>query len=294
LLPDSYGTVVSALAKRYDYSSLVGAVANADLVDALNGAASVTIFAPTNAAFTAASAKIGAAAAADVKTILQYHVTAAGKFKAADLAAQQAVNSLVTGAAGCVPANDQLFVTKGDAGVQVNGGAKVVDADIIASNGVIHGINQLVFPDKFGLVSDAVAKRYDLSTLLGIVTDEAVNDAGADLLGALTNADATLTTFAPTNAAFTAINSVVDGLTQAQVNQVVQLHVLGSEVLSSAITTTPASEASVLGPKVTVQVQSSQVNVAAGATTDAKVSTADIVTQNGVIHIITKVLVPNL
>jgi transforming growth factor-beta-induced protein len=272
----------------------VGAVANADLVDALNGAASVTIFAPTNAAFTAASAKIGAAAAADVKTILQYHVTAAGKFKAADLAAQQAVNSLVTGAAGCVPANDQLFVTKGDAGVQVNGGAKVVDADIIASNGVIHGINQLVFPDKFGLVSDAVAKRYDLSTLLGIVTDEAVNDAGADLLGALTNADATLTTFAPTNAAFTAINSVVDGLTQAQVNQVVQLHVLGSEVLSSAITTTPASEASVLGPKVTVQVQSSQVNVAAGATTDAKVSTADIVTQNGVIHIITKVLVPNL
>ena len=133
-------TVVAVASGNPDFSTLVAAVKAAGLVDTLNGQGPFTIFAPTNAAFE----KLPAGTLDDLlkpenkeklTAILTYHVVP-GKVMAADVA---------TGKVKTVQGGE-LDVKVEDGSVTVNG-AKVVQTDIVGSNGVIHVIDSVVLPE---------------------------------------------------------------------------------------------------------------------------------------------------
>merc|ERR1712146_173430 len=104
------------------------------------GAGPFTVFAPTNAAFTAALTALNITktellARSDLADILKYHVLS-GKIMAADLKTHQTPATLQ---------GSTVMVHKDAAGVTF-GGAKVTGADIACSNGVIHQIDKVVLP----------------------------------------------------------------------------------------------------------------------------------------------------
>ena len=125
-----------------DHSTLVAAVQAAGLVETLKGAGPFTVFAPTNAAFSALPAGtveglLKPEKKADLSSILTYHVVP-GTVKAADLKDGQKIKT-VQGA--------ELTVSIKDGKVMIDG-ANVTAADLVASNGVIHVIDAVVMPKK--------------------------------------------------------------------------------------------------------------------------------------------------
>jgi len=125
-----------------NHGVLAEALTKADLVSTLQGAGPFTVFAPTDAAFTAALATLGITKQelldrADLADILKYHVL--GKtLGSGSIMTTQEVATLHSAA-------KTVTITKGDDGVKF-GGAAVTSADVAASNGVIHVIDAVVLP----------------------------------------------------------------------------------------------------------------------------------------------------
>ncbi len=126
------------------FNTLVAAVKAAGLVDTLKGDGPFTVFAPTDEAF----AKLGKDAIADLlkpenksklTAILTYHVVP-GKVLAADVVKLDGKKvKTVEGASVTVKVDGgSVYVDK----------AKVIKADIITSNGVIHVIDAVILPAK--------------------------------------------------------------------------------------------------------------------------------------------------
>ncbi|HSM47439.1 MAG TPA: fasciclin domain-containing protein [Draconibacterium sp.] len=136
ILPPS---IVNIALDNDNFSILVQAVVKAGLVDALSGTGPFTVFAPTNAAFTALFAQLGISGidnltAEQLIPILTYHVVSG--------------NVLSTGLSnGNVPtlnAGKSLNVNL-SSGVKIND-SEVVAANIQGSNGVVHVINKVLLP----------------------------------------------------------------------------------------------------------------------------------------------------
>ncbi len=131
--------IVGVASSTETFSTLVAAVKAADLVEVLQGDGPFTVFAPTNAAF----AKLPAGTVESLlkpenkdklAAILTYHVVP-GKVMAANVKA----GSVKT-------VNGASFTVKVDGGSVMVDGAKVVQTDVAASNGVIHVIDSVILP----------------------------------------------------------------------------------------------------------------------------------------------------
>merc|ERR1719199_2423977 len=132
--------IVEVAVAAGSFTTLVAAVKQAKLVEALSGAGPFTVFAPTDAAFTAAIAALKTTPAdllarEDLGSILQYHVVS-GKVMAKDLADGQKVKPLM---------GAELVVSIKDGVVKV-GEATVSTPDMECSNGVIHIIDAVLLP----------------------------------------------------------------------------------------------------------------------------------------------------
>jgi uncharacterized surface protein with fasciclin (FAS1) repeats len=267
-------TVVAAAEATPSLSSLLALVkARPAIAEALLGK-DLTVFAPSNEAF--AAAKLSGLTDDEITKILQYHVvsvSASSGILASELEAKQAVASLTA---------EKLYVTKDGTAVTVNGTAKVTTADVSTANGsVVHIIDKVLLPDNRGTIVDAVVKRYDLSSLTSVVVSQSL----AETLGAATPQK---TVFAPTNEAFGKLTTVPAG---EALTAVLTYHVLASKVLSTDITASITAP-TVNGKTLTVAPIDGKVKLTDSTTTKATVTEADIVTTNGVIHIIDKVLIP--
>ena len=129
--------IVDTAASAGQFKTLVAAVQAAGLADTLKGKGPFTVFAPTDEAFAKLPAGTVEALLGDkekLAKILTYHVVP-GKVMAADVK---------TGAVRTVQ-GQSLKVVANSSGVKVND-AKVVKADVVASNGVIHVIDTVVLP----------------------------------------------------------------------------------------------------------------------------------------------------
>ena len=131
-------TIVDVAVGNPDFSTLVAALTAADLVTTLQGAGPFTVFAPTNEAFAALPAGVLDALllpenVATLAKILTYHVVS-GMVMAADIK---------PGNVATVEGSNVKLSTMG--GVMVNK-AKVVIADVMADNGVIHAIDAVILP----------------------------------------------------------------------------------------------------------------------------------------------------
>ena len=152
--PAATGTVVAVAQGNADFSTLVSAVTAADLAGTLGGAGPFTVFAPTNAAFEKVPAAtretlMAPAGKADLTRILTYHVVP-GRVDAAALTQQIQAGG---GSAALTTVEGGVLTARigADGSVTLtdeNGGAsRVVQADVPASNGVIHAIDTVVMPN---------------------------------------------------------------------------------------------------------------------------------------------------
>lgn len=272
-----------------DLSILAEAVVHADLVSVLSGTDKYTVFAPTNAAFTALLTSLGVSKIQDVdknivKSILLYHVVA-GDVKSTDLSTGYVKTAATF---GTTTSNLSLFVNTAS-GVKLNNEASVTKADVAAENGTVHIIDKvLTLPT---VVLHALSNP-NFSTLVLALTRP---DLGVDYV-TLLSGNGPFTVFAPTNAAFASLLtelgvSSLDAIPAATLNSVLQYHVVaGANVLSTQLTE---------GQQVTTfQGGKFTIGLAGGASiTDAKgrksnIVAVDVQGTNGVVHAIDKVILP--
>jgi len=258
-----------------------------DLATALSDdeAGPFTVFAPTDDAFDAIAAVLPTLTEEEVREILELHVIA-GAVSSTDAIAAVSARSL--------GAELLYFIVDGD-DLLVDGAARVEDADIEASNGVIHVIDAVLLP-KGTIVDVAVAAATSEDDEEFTVLVEAVLEADTAVFDTLADVEAgPFTVFAPTDAAFAALpEGALEGLleNQAALTNVLLYHVtdagalLASQVIA-LVAGGPIEVEMLNGDEVTVTLDGASVTV-----NDATVVVTDILTANGVIHVIDAVLLP--
>jgi uncharacterized surface protein with fasciclin (FAS1) repeats len=134
--------VATAASSNPVLTTLVGAVGEAGLVDTLNSAPALTVFAPTDCAFAALDPATLDAALADptglLTQVLGFHVVAGEQLSAADLAARSEVETF-TGATLPIAAEGDMITVGG-------GQAQVVVPDIRTANATVHLIDHVMVP----------------------------------------------------------------------------------------------------------------------------------------------------
>jgi uncharacterized surface protein with fasciclin (FAS1) repeats len=300
-----------AKADPANFSILVDALKKTGLEATLSNSGSYTVFAPTNAAFTAAgitSASINALVApadnvaiANLKLVLQNHVITLGT-RANDLLAAGYTKTFAfykstpTATSG---ANLNLFVNKpaGDVllnGGATNGGAKVTTADIEASNGIVHVIDAVL---KLPTIVNQITANPSLSSLLGVVTSTPQASVLATLNAA--TGSAPLTVYAPDNGAFTtATGGYLVGKSDAQVTNILRYHLEnGNRAPSSTTSYSTSADVSITTlytpNKFTILLGTVKIKDIVG-TSNATIKTFNIQGTNGVVQVIDKVLQPFL
>ncbi len=305
--------IASAGASDAQFTVLLAAVQAADpsIVELLlNPDASVTVFAPTDAAFAAAFEALGVTAE-DVlantellNVVLLYHVVPAA-FNA------EAVVALDGALVGTLLPENALAISVSEGGVMVND-ANVVATDIMATNGIVHVIDAVLLPNL-----EAMADM-DMSAMMEAtdsIADIVVAAAGAEaaeftvLLAAVQAADpsilATLagdtglyTVFAPTDAAFAALLEAL-GVTAEQVladtdllNTVLAYHVVPGYLSSTTAVAVAGMEDAAVATLLPGATLGLMLDGETLMVNDAAVVTADIVATNGIIHVIDAVLLP--
>ena len=143
---DDLATITALVVADADLSTLEAAVIEAELDDDLAGDGPFTVFAPTNAAFTALLDALDTDAAGllardDLAEILQLHV-ASGELEADDLSAGQTVATL-NGNVTIVASGTGLGI---DTDADGTADATITRTDIEASNGVVHKIDAVLLP----------------------------------------------------------------------------------------------------------------------------------------------------
>ena len=128
------------------FTRLAEAVTEAGLVEALQGDGPFTVFAPTNAAFDALYQRLGVNGPAEIDddtlvAVLTYHVLGARVFSS-DLSDGATPTTMQTGTVEINLGNDVTITDKDP----VSADAKVTSTDILATNGVIHVIDQILLP----------------------------------------------------------------------------------------------------------------------------------------------------
>lgn len=280
-------TVVSVLAADPTTQVLATAIREAGLDSALTGPGPFTVFAPTDAAFGALLTELGLTQAQLLANkplltqVLQYHVLNA-RVARADVPLGKAVTPLAGGFFKVDAVAGELRVTDGR-----NRVSRIAATDISGGNGVIHKLDRVLLPADRNIVQTAQSLP-DFSTLVEAVV-------AADLAGTLSG-PGPFTVFAPTNAAFAA--ALVElGLTKQQLladkallTKVLTYHVLAARVLKADVPVGP--------PITTVQGETFSVDGSLSITDrngrKAAITATDVLTSNGVIHVIDKVILPRL
>ncbi|MBS1657575.1 MAG: fasciclin domain-containing protein [Bacteroidetes bacterium] len=274
-----------------DLSSLVAAIDKAGLSDELsNSAASFTVFAPTNDAFSAFLSANGFNSLNDVPvdvltSVLLNHVVD-GKKMAADLITGY-VNTLAT--FGSTTSHLSLYVNT-SAGVTLNGSSKVTAADVKASNGVVHVVDQVIgLPT---VVTFAISNP-DFSTLVQALTRP---DLSTDFVSILSGAGP-FTVFAPTNAAFSALltelgASSLNDIDATTLEKVLTYHVVSGNILAESLSNNQVV-GTLNGDSFTIHLMSGAQIMDANDRTSNIIAT-DVQGSNGVVHVIDKVILPTL
>ena len=166
-------TIAAKASGTADLSILVAALSKTNLVATLDGTTNYTVFAPTNAAFTAANISVASITAttepvqiAALREILLNHVIS-GTTTAAQLTDNSYLKTLGKGAASSMNTLN-MFVKKTTTAagtvVKLNNNAVVATADIAASNGIIHVVDKVITAPS---IVDLVAVNSNFSTLVG-------------------------------------------------------------------------------------------------------------------------------
>ncbi|KAK0733689.1 FAS1 domain-containing protein [Lasiosphaeria miniovina] len=254
-----------------------------DLVQALSTAQNITILAPSNNAFTKLLSRNPKAAELMQNTraltgVLQYHVLL-GKIPASQFSTTPSFAATMLGTPFAnVTGGQRVELAKVNNTAMIFSGFKQPAMDVEFDGGIIHIIDTvLTVPASPSLT----AINTGLTSLAGALASVQL-DTGVNQL-----TDATI--FAPSNEAFKAIGSAAGSLQSQDVVNILAYHVLAQQVRFSPdlLTGSPRSFMTIQGTNLTVRSENGQLFV-----NSARVLVADILTTNGVVHVIDNVLNP--
>lgn len=287
-------------------TQLEAAVIKTELVETLSGAGPFTVFAPTDNAFVALLGVLGddynslddfdtPDEIALLKNILLYHVVAS-EVKAADLVVGDVETALADNSVSVI-ASGSTFVI-GDAS---STDAGITATDIAATNGVIHLIDKVLLPQaavdfaaSLQDLVDVASSNPDFSVLVEAVVK-------TELVETL-QSEGPFTVFAPTNEAFVALldalgsnyNSLDDFDTEGEIallKNILLYHVIPSQVNAADLAAGDVGTA-FTDNNISVIASGDTFVVGDASTTDAGITATDVGANNGVIHVIDKVLLP--
>jgi len=322
------GTILDTAVATGDLSTLVAAVQAADplVAETLNGPGPLTVFAPTNTAFSNLDNLLQedfGITLEDVLTneelvtnLLLYHVIQGAVFspQVAELNGA-VVPTLYPGTGVGITVNE-------DGSITLNGVADVVIPDVAATNGVVHVIDQVIFNTPLVEEIEAFAGEVQQAALAEQFGNSAAGVAASDpenfstLLAvleasgttSLVNEGTPITVFAPTNAAFENLFAAL-GLTAEEVlaetellAEVIRYHVVPEEVTSAqlieqgegAFRTFLNRASRNSGEFVTFEVLfPSFPDNGIELNGEAVITAVDIEADNGIVHVIDTVLLPD-
>ncbi|MBX2955863.1 MAG: fasciclin domain-containing protein [Cyclobacteriaceae bacterium] len=282
------GTIVAPAFFNKNFTTLIAAVkaASPTVLQTLLNAEKKTLFAPTNAAFTAAGIT-SLPNEATLNAVLTYHV----------IGSEVLAANIANGSSSAATLNGNIYLSKGTAGVFINGTTQVTATDITRSNGVVHVIDRTLLPPSQTIAQIAVAASTSSSPqFTQLVAALSKVPTLLDAAGAPGN----LTVFAPTDAAFQALyaavgvadlNALEAAIGNTKLAEVLQHHIVGARVFSTDLA---SGSVGTLNQNVTVNVSNLTITDGSGSTPAAGLigASLNIHATNGVIHAIDKVLIP--
>lgn len=277
--------VVEVAASNSNFSTLVSAVQTAGLVPTLSGTGPFTVFAPTNDAFNRFLTANGLTAtqllASDgLGETLTYHVVGA-LVPASSVSAGK-----VTSVSG-----DPFYVSIAPNNeIWINGNTKITATDVMASNGIIHVLENVITPPTQSIAQIAIASTTAAQPEFTQLVAALVR---ANLAGAFQGGfDDDFTVFAPTDAAFRNLYAAlgvtsVDEIPLETLTAVLQYHVVPARAFSQDLRQGASLPTLLTGKNLTVNLSDLKIN-------DAGLVAAalNIHATNGVIHVIDKVMLP--
>jgi len=276
IVEGSNGTVVDIVVNSDDLNTLQTAVLAAELAGTLSGNGPFTVFAPTDAAFDALADGVvnGLLENIDALTAVLYHHVHSGNVLSTDLSDGMQVPTL----------NEDTLTVSIDGNVVMIDMSTVTVADIVAENGVVHVIDMVLIPE----TNDQTVMSIIANSPVHETLNQAIEAAG---LEETLSGDGPFTVFAPVDSAFEGLPDGALELILANTDQLTELlfnHVHSGEVYSEDL------EDGMMIP--TLNNTELEVSIE-GMTVMINLSTviqADQSASNGVVHIIDKVLIPEV
>ena len=291
-LPKPTLNVAEIAAAAGTFETLLAAVTTADLAGALTDPdKTYTVFAPTDEAFNELGADTIQGLLADPETladILLYHIYEGEVLADAAIriaSSEQAIIEMANVADAST--RSATAISLGNAGLTVNL-ASVTSANTMASNGVIHIIDKVMLPPTSK--GDVTANVVDTAVAAGSFTTLVSALEVAGLVEVLSRESAEITVFAPTDAAFDALDPdtlsalLADG---DALTALLKTHIISTAEVDSvtAYALNGSSVRTASGSEVTLKVEEGALRVQ-----NATVTAGDIYTTNGIIHVIDKVI----
>merc|ERR1711971_581467 len=275
------GDVVDVAIAAGSFTTLVKLLSDLGLVDALKGATAQTIFAPSDEAFAKLpEGTLESLTPEQALAIVLRHVVGGVTVPAADV---------TTGPVETLGGEFIDLIKTDEGGVQISymsNLVNVVTADVMANNGVIHVIDEVILPGEpeLGDVVDVAIENGNFQTLVKLLSDPGLVDA-------LREAQAQ-TIFAPSDEAFAKLpEGTLESLTTEQALAIVLRHVVGGATVVAADVTTGPVET--LGGEVIDLIKTDEGGVQISYMSNiVNVVTADVMASNGVIHVLDEVILP--
>ncbi|MDF7826826.1 fasciclin domain-containing protein [Pontiellaceae bacterium B12227] len=251
------------------FTNLVSAVVQEDLAETLGGDGSYTVFAPTDDAFAALGLTGNDLLEIDnLIEILLYHVLPVA-LNGNEVAVAMHLETLLGKDVDIRSEGDELFIND----------SRIILENIHASNGIIHVIDAVLLPPALPSIVDIAVSDGRFTNLVAAVVQE-------NLAGTLDTAGP-FTVFAPTDNAFAALGATGKSLLDIEkLGEILLYHVVEGRLTTKDII---ANErlTTLLGEHLQVNVTDEGVFI-----NDSKVIVEDIKAENGIIHVIDMVLIP--
>jgi uncharacterized surface protein with fasciclin (FAS1) repeats len=269
--------IVATAMDEGEFTTLLAALDTAGLTSTLEGPGTYTVFAPTDDAFADLLMALNIDAATllgieNLSDVLLYHVLD-GAYYSGDV-----VSNAPFSMATLQGSNVDFTVMEGSAFIN---GIEIITTDILTTNGVIHVIEEVLLPLD-NIVATATANG-SFTTLLA-----ALDEAG---LTATLEGAGSFTVFAPTDDAFAdlLVALEIDAATllaMENLDQILLYHVLsGTYYSTDVVANAPFSMATLEGSNVDFTVMDGVAYI-----NGIEIIVTDILTTNGVIHVISGVL----
>jgi transforming growth factor-beta-induced protein len=278
------GTITDVAAADGRFTTLTAALERTGLDGFLDvSSRRLTVFAPTDDAFTDLGIDLSTISDDALANILAYHVILGSNIVSSDIPSGR-TELLTENKTGPGGAQLPLFVDNDGSSITINENATVVVADVETVNGTIHAIDKVLLPPSL----------LDRAKLDGRFTSliAALERTGLD---ATVNGEGTFTIFAPTDDAFTDAGIDLSAVTDEALSDLLLYHVLGTAIPAGDLADGDnfVASLSASGPDdaaLSLLVNSSSDGVLVNA--DAEVVVPNVFGTNGVIHAVNKVLSP--